>query len=99
MISTPRTRSGIDHGAVADALTVTSQLWRDLDGPPQLLDKLKISGPPNLLPSVFAVPSYASAAAAVAGLALAEYARPDRPPQVSVDSLAACAAFASESRL
>src|SRR4051794_9733931 len=88
-----------DDVSMGDALTVTSQLWRDVDGPPQLMEQLDISSPPVVLPSVFDVTAYATAAAAVAGLALAEYVHPDRPPRVSVDSLAACAVFASEARL
>jgi crotonobetainyl-CoA:carnitine CoA-transferase CaiB-like acyl-CoA transferase len=84
---------------VSDALTLTSRLWRDLDGPPAMLEHLAITGPAAVLPSVFDVTSYATAAAAVAGLALAEYAQPDRPPSVSVDTVAASAAFASEARL
>jgi crotonobetainyl-CoA:carnitine CoA-transferase CaiB-like acyl-CoA transferase len=84
---------------VTDARTLTNQLWRDLDGPLELLEQLAIPGPAAVLPSVFDVTSYATAAAAVAGLALAEHAQPDHPPSVSVDTVAASAAFASEARL
>lgn len=84
---------------MADPLTLTSRLWRHLDGPAALLDHLDIGGPATVLPSVFDVTSYATAAVATAGLALAEYARPDRPPRVAVHTVGASAAFASESRL
>ena len=90
--------SGHD-GGVADARSLTSQLWQDLDGPPDALQHLDVSGPATVLPSVFDVTSYAAAAAAVAGLALAEFTRPDRPPHVAIDTAAASAAFASEARL
>lgn len=88
-----------DDGGVGDACSLGTQLWRDLDGPPHLLDCLDIRGPAVVLPSVFDITSYAAAASAVAGLALAEFTRPDRPPQVTVNTAAACAAFASEARL
>jgi hypothetical protein len=84
---------------VADARSLTSQLWRDLDGPPDALQHLDISGPATVLPSVFDVTSYAVASAAVAGLAIAEFARPERPPRVAIDTSVACSAFASEALL
>jgi hypothetical protein len=88
-----------DDGQVADPLTVASQLWQDLDGPPDLMQQVDLSGPATVLSSVFDVTSYATAATAVAGLALAGFVQPDRPPRVAVDTVTASAAFASEAHL
>ncbi|MCC0036352.1 MAG: CoA transferase [Hoeflea sp.] len=65
---------------------MTSALWSALGGAPDMSESVEISGQGSL-PSVFAVSDFATAAVAVAGLALAEWtdARSGQMPPVSVD--------------
>lgn len=82
----------IDLGLVAD-------LWDDVGGSASALDRLLISGPEEVLPSVFDVTGFATATVAAAALAVAELGavrRGDQVPCVVVDRLAASASFAFE---
>lgn len=51
---------------------IAAQLWAMLDGDPALLDRVRLEGPPRLLPSVFDVTGLATASVGVATLAAAE---------------------------
>src|SRR5690349_3670217 len=77
------------------------QLWALLDGDPALLERVTLTGPDVVLPSVFDVTGLAAAASAVATLAVAELGaaragRPGEVPDVVVDRRAAAAAFRNE---
>jgi crotonobetainyl-CoA:carnitine CoA-transferase CaiB-like acyl-CoA transferase len=78
---------------------VVARIWREAGGPPDALAGLTTTGPRQVLPSVFDVTGLAAGSIAAATLAAAEFhaARTGaRPRAVSVDSRAACAAFAAE---
>src|SRR5882724_10538244 len=89
-----------------DLTRITERIWdaagrpaRAVAGRPAGLGNLTVSGPRQVLPSVFDVTSLAVASVAAATLAAAEFhaARNGTPPgQVTVDSRAASAAFACE---
>jgi CoA transferase family III len=81
-----------------DFTRITERIW-DAAGGSAGLGNLTVSGPRQLLPSVFDVTGLAVASVAAATLAAAEFhaARNRMPPsQVTVDSRAASAAFACE---
>lgn len=74
-------------------------VWRSLGGAPDVVASLAPSGPRAVLPAYFDVTGLATASVAAATLAAAEFlaAREvSRLRPVSVDSRAACAAFAAE---
>jgi hypothetical protein len=74
-------------------------VWRSLGGAADVASVVSASGPRAVLPSSFDVTGLATASVAAATLAAAEFlaAREvSRPRPVSVDSRAACAAFAAE---
>ena len=78
---------------------VVARIWREAGGPPDALAGLTTSGPRQVLPSTFDVTGLAAGSVAAATLAAAEFhaARAGaRARAVSVDSRAACAAFAAE---
>ena len=80
-------------------LDLVQQLWADLDGEEAALDRLRLTGPSAVLPSVFDVTGFATAAVACAASAVAELAavRTAGPvPVVEVDRLAASASFRFE---
>ena len=89
-----------------DLTRITERIWdaagrpaRAVAGRPAGLGNLTVSGPRQVLPSVFDVTGLAVASVAAATLAAAEFhaARNGTPPgQVTVDSRAASAAFACE---
>jgi CoA-transferase family III len=82
--------------------SLLAQLWSALDGDPELLDRVRISGPEQVLPSVFDVTGLAAASVAVATLAVAEFGARRRGtdvPEVGVDRFTASAAFRSEALL
>jgi CoA-transferase family III len=82
--------------------SVLSRLWTALDGDQELLDRVRITGPDQVLPSVFDVTGLAAASVAVATLAVAEFGARRRGlavPEVGVDRLEASAAFRSEALL
>jgi hypothetical protein len=73
--------------------------WRALGGAAGMAEVLTVTGPRAVLPAYFDVTGLATASVAGATLAAAEFlaAREvSRPRPVSVDSRAACAAFAAE---
>jgi hypothetical protein len=75
------------------------RVWRSLGGAADAAKVLSSTGPRAVLPSYFDVTGLATASVACATLAAAEFlaAREvSRPRPVSVDSRAACAAFAAE---
>jgi hypothetical protein len=76
-----------------------ARVWELTGGPREITDRLTVTGPRTFLPSAFDVTGLATAAVAAATLAAAEYlaARNASPvAAVTVDSRAACAAFAGE---
>ena len=76
-----------------------TRVWRSLGGAADVAEVLTASGPRAVLPAYFDVTGLAAASVACATLAAAEFlaAREvSRPRPVSVDSRAACAAFAAE---
>jgi hypothetical protein len=76
-----------------------TRMWRSLGGAADVAEVLTVSGPRAVLPAYFDVTGLATASVACATLAAAEFlaAREvSRPRPVSVDSSAACAAFAAE---
>jgi crotonobetainyl-CoA:carnitine CoA-transferase CaiB-like acyl-CoA transferase len=76
-------------------------LWALLDGDPALLDRLSVSGPERVLPSVYDVTGFAAGAVAVATLAAAELLAARRGGDVApvaVERRAASAAFVAERR-
>lgn len=78
---------------------VAALIWQEAGGPPDALTGLTTRGPRQVLPSTFDVTGLAAGSVAAATLAAAEFhaARTGaRPRAVSVDSRAACAAFAAE---
>ena len=85
----------------AGTAAFAAQLWSALDGPPELLSKLAITGDGDL-PSAFRVTDLAVASIGVAGLATAELIAtqtpgngPDAAPQVTVDRALASTWFGS----
>jgi hypothetical protein len=72
--------------------------WAALEGPSDLLDRVRLGGPDHPLPSRLAVSALAQATAGAAGLAAAELAsaRGARLPGVQIDSRAAAVACRSE---
>lgn len=85
------------HRGTADAHLPT--LWSHLGGDPALLDRVAITGPEVVLPSVFDVTGFAAAAVAAANLAAAELGAVragGRVPDVSVGRREAAAAFSCE---
>ncbi len=89
-----------DNRCMTDELDdVAAQVWRSVGGPANVAGVLTISGPRSVWPAFFDVTGLATGSVAVAALAAAEFlaARNEtRPQPVSVDSRAACAAFAAE---
>jgi len=85
---------------VADELgELCTWVWRSLGGAADVASVVSASGPRAVLPSYFDVTGLATASVAAATLAAAEFlaAREvSRPRPVTVDSRAACAAFAGE---
>jgi hypothetical protein len=78
---------------------LAAQVWAMAGGQPETAAALAVSGPRNFLPSAFDVTGLATASVAAATLAAAGYhaVRNEAPvAAVSVDSRAACAAFAAE---
>ncbi|CAN5799344.1 CoA transferase [soil metagenome] len=74
-------------------------LWADLGGDPSLASTVVSTGPDVVLPSVFDVTGFASAAAGAAALAVAELwatRTGSAVPAVSVDRVGACASFLGE---
>ncbi len=79
---------------------LAARVWRSIGGSPDTAGVLTASGPRAVLPAYFDVTGLATASVAAATLAAAGFlaAREEsRPRPVSVDSRAACAAFAAES--
>ena len=77
------------------------RVWRSIGGTADVAEVLTVTGPPAVLPAYFDVTGLATASVACATLAAAEFlaAREvSRLRPVSVDSHAACAAFAAEGR-
>jgi hypothetical protein len=82
-----------------DITQVTARIWRAAGVPADGLERLTITGPRQVLPSVFDVTGLATASVAAAALAAAEFlaARTGTAQaRVTVDSRAASAAFAAE---
>jgi hypothetical protein len=82
------------------ARTLLRTFWSDLSGEPDLAESVAITGPAGVLPSVFDVTGFATAAAGAATLAVAELhaARVGTSlPASGVDRLAASASFRFES--
>jgi hypothetical protein len=77
-----------------DASTVAAGLWAALEGDPGALGTLSFEGPRQILASAFPVTEAATAALAIATLAVA--ALDDDAGQVTVDSHHACAAVRGE---
>jgi len=78
---------------------ISARTWRIVGGDPEVLSALTVTGPAAVLPGYFDLTGLATGAVAAALLAAAEFraardAGPVRP--VTVDSRAACAAFACE---
>lgn len=81
------------------ARTLLTSLWADLGGAPELAERVELTGPAAVLPSIFDVTGFATAcaAAAVAGVAEVAAARTGTAvPATSVDRLAAAASFRFE---
>lgn len=77
-------------------------LWTDLSGSPDILDRVAFTGPGAVLPSIYDVTGFASAAVGAAALAVAELAasRTGGPvAAVTVDRLQASASFRFEGLL
>src|SRR4051812_26028444 len=86
-----------DHG-----VAWLDRIWTALDGDPGLTDRVRITGPTGLLPSVYDVEALAVASIAAATLAVAELGARrgwTAVPDVVVDRFAAAAAFRSEALL
>ncbi len=81
-----------------DAATVTKELWGNLGGATEALDRLRVDGPADIVPSVFPVTTAATACVAAASLAVAELWAGRGGPRgdVRVDTRDAAAAFASD---
>jgi crotonobetainyl-CoA:carnitine CoA-transferase CaiB-like acyl-CoA transferase len=81
-----------------DACTVAAGLWGGLGGDPAALDRLTVTGPAHVLPSVFPVTAAAAGAVSAATMAAAELWRvrgaPAKP--VAVDTRHAALACLSE---
>jgi crotonobetainyl-CoA:carnitine CoA-transferase CaiB-like acyl-CoA transferase len=78
------------------------RLWLELGGDPADLERVRLAGPAQVLPSIFPVTAFASASIALATLAAAELwaARRDAAvPQVRVDRTHASFAFRCENLL
>ena len=78
------------------------RIWAALDGDPGLTQRVRITGPTGLLPSVYDVEALAVASIAAATLAVAELGARrgwTGVPEVAVDRLAAAAAFRGEALL
>ena len=76
-----------------------AQVWRSIGGAADVAEVLTAGGPRAVLPAYFDVTGLAVASVACATLAAAEFLavrEVSRPRPVSVDSRAACAAFAAE---
>lgn len=75
------------------------RLWGELEGAPELLERVSLVGPTHVLPSVYDVTALASASVALATLAVSElYASRTacEPRRIVVDRRHAAAAFRSE---
>lgn len=81
-----------------DALRATEALWTSLGGSSRALERLTITGPTHVLPSVYPVTAAATAAVSVATLAAAELwcRRGAEPSVVAVDTRHAALACRSE---
>ncbi|SOE08780.1 CoA transferase family III [Hoeflea halophila] len=75
-----------NSGEKLAAQRMTAELWRALDGAPEMPGGLEMAGEGSL-PSVFAVSDFAASAIATAGLALAEWSvlHGDAAPAIRVD--------------
>jgi hypothetical protein len=79
-----------------------NRIWSALDGDPALTERVRVTGPPGLLPAVYDVAALATASIAAATLAVAELGARrlwTGVPEVGLDRLAAAAAFRSEALL
>jgi len=82
--------------------TWLDRIWSALDGDPGLTERVRITGPLGLLPSVYEVGALATASVAAATLAVAELGARrlwTAVPDVEINRLAAAAAFRSEALL
>src|SRR5215472_5660417 len=87
-----------------DITQITTRIWRAAGDPADAPEHLTVTGPRQVLPSVFDVTGLATASVAAATLAAAEFLaardgtqqRPKTQRNVIVDSRAASAAFAAE---
>jgi hypothetical protein len=81
-----------------DATEVAADIWSGLGGDRRTLDRLTVTGPAHVVPSVFPVTAVATASVAVATLAASELwrARGAEPGQVAVDTRHAVLATRSE---
>ncbi|MCU1371263.1 MAG: CoA transferase, family protein [Ilumatobacteraceae bacterium] len=86
-----------------DDRALLQDLWTDLAGPPDLLDRVTLTGPGSVLPSVYDVTGFATASVAAAVLAVAELAAARSGgaavADVAVDRLGASASFRFEGLL
>jgi hypothetical protein len=102
MINVDHRRSAVQGGAMdrSDATQdLLRSLWADLDGDPELAERIEVGGPTAVLPSVFDVTAFATACVGVAAAGAAELVsvRTGSPmPRVGVDRLAASASFRFE---
>ena len=86
-------------GQTSELGDLAAQVWALAGGTPEVAERFTPCGPRTVLPSVFDVTGLATASVAAASLAAAEFhaIRNSEPvAAVSVDSRAACAAFAAE---
>jgi crotonobetainyl-CoA:carnitine CoA-transferase CaiB-like acyl-CoA transferase len=84
---------------VTSSLELTSRLWQQVGGDPELPHGVRLSGPDQVLPSVFDVAALAVASVAAATVAAAQFLAlrtGTRPAAVQVDRRAASAAFICE---
>ena len=84
---------------MADPQTVAAGVWAGLGGSPRALERLTVTGPSHVLPSVFPVTAAATAAVAVATLAVSELWRArggEAGGAVAVDTRHAALACRSE---
>lgn len=81
------------------ARSLLTSLWADLGGSPEQADRVELTGPAAVLPSIFDVTGFATACAAAAVTGVAELAAArtgSALPATSVDRLAASASFRFE---
>src|SRR4051812_82847 len=63
--------NGSVNAAVDPAGSWLERIWAALDGEPELTERVRLAGPPGLLPSVYDVGALATASIAAATLAVA----------------------------